>query len=137
MRIFAAFIVLCCVASTKGVTNANPAGFENAVAMHQWATSCFGGADWANLTYKKHKLVVYLRCHTSGRATCEPVVFLERGERWVRVFSATVCPFEMEVTREKAALVLWRLDWTTGKRRRSEFLKFNLEQLDSILDLTQ
>ncbi len=98
--------------------------------MDKWANSTFGGAIKQALTYKERKLVVYFRCYTSGVPTSEPVVFVEKGGRWIQVLSAMACPFEMEASIELDELVLWRLEWPKGKRTKTEFLRFRLVNLD-------
>jgi len=84
------------------------------------------------LTYKKQKLVVYFRCYTSGVETSEPYVFVKRDGRWIRVLSAMVCRFAMEATIEGDSLVLWRLEPHGGKVEKTEFLRFNLTNLDGV-----
>ena len=83
------------------------------------------------LTYKKQKLVVYFRSYTSGVATSEPYVFVEKEGRWVRVLTGMMCRCEMEATIEGDALVLWRLDWPNKKKEKTEYLRFNLKTLDA------
>jgi hypothetical protein len=135
MRIFVLSFMLCCAACADTATNANPYAphaFETTAAMEKWATSTFGGASKTELTYQKQNLVVYFRCYTSGVPTSEPVVFVEKEGRWIQVLSAMTCRFEMEATIEQDVLILWRLDWPKGKRQKTEFLKFNLTNLDAV-----
>jgi len=131
MRIFILSLFLCCAACGDTVTNTSPTTFATAADMHKWAMSTWGGAGKTELTYKKHKLVVYFRSYTSGIATSEPFVFVERGGRWVRVLTAMMCRCEMEATIEGDALVLWRLDWPNKKKEKTEYLRFNLKELSS------
>jgi hypothetical protein len=135
MRILILSLLLCCAArAADTTTNANPYAphaFESAAAMHKWATSTWGGAKTQEFTYKERKLVVYFRCYTSGVATSEPVVFVEKNGRWIHVLSAMMCSFEMEASIERDALVLWRLEWPKGKRKKTEFLRFTLANLDA------
>jgi hypothetical protein len=138
MRVFILLLLLSCAAyadtrtnTYDSYTNSSPKVFESAAEMHKWAMSTFGGAGVTELTYKKQKLVVYFRCYTSGVATSEPYVFVEKDGRWVRVLTAMMCRCEMEATIEGDALVLWRLDWPKGKKEKTEYLKFDLRNLDA------
>src|SRR6266540_1466969 len=98
MRIVILSLLLCCAACADTLTNNPPAVFETAAAMHRWAVSTWGGAGMTELTYRKQKLVVYFRSYTSGVATSEPYVFVERDGRWMRVLTAMMCRCEMEAT---------------------------------------
>jgi hypothetical protein len=135
MRILILSFLLCCAAQAADTsTNADPYAphaFESAAAMDKWATSTFGGAKTQEFTHKERKLVVYFRCYTSGVPTSEPVVFVEKAGRWIQVLSAMSCPFEMEASIERDALVLWRLESQKGKRKKTEFLRFTLANLDA------
>jgi hypothetical protein len=134
MRVFILSVLSCCSAFAADFLSANPyapQAFESASAMAEWATSTWGGAKIQELTYKERKLVVYFRCYTSGVPTSEPVVFVEKNGRWIQVLRAMMGSFEMEATIEGDALVLWRLEWPEGTKKKTEFLRFNLENLDA------
>jgi hypothetical protein len=88
MRVLILSLFLCCAACGDAVTNTSPTSFETAAELDKWAKSAFGGAWKKELAYKKQKLVVYFRSHTSGVSTSEPNVFVERGGRWVRLLTA-------------------------------------------------
>ncbi len=111
-------------------TNSSPRVFESITELHKWAGSTWGGAYRTELTYGKQKLVVIFRCYTSGVATSEPYVFVEKDGRWVRVLTAMMCHCEMAATIEGDSLVLWRLDWPKGKIEKTEYLRFNLKNLN-------
>lgn len=138
MRVFILLLLLvgAAYADTRtntydSYTNDSPRVFESGAELHKWAMSSWGGAAMTSLTYKKQRLVVYFRSYTSGVATSEPYVFVERGGRFERVLTAAVCQCEMEATIEGDALVLWRLDWPNKKKEKTEYLRFNLKTLDA------
>lgn len=138
MRVFMLLLLLVCAAyadtrtnTYDSYTNSSLKVFESGAELHKWAMSTWGGAGMTQLTYKKQRLVVYFRSYTSGEATSEPYVFVERGGRWERVLTAAVCRCEMEATIEGDALVLWRLDWPNKKKEKTEYLRFNLKTLDA------
>ena len=83
------------------------------------------------LVYKKRKLVVYFRCYTSGVATSEPIVFVEKDGQWIQILSAMMCRCAMEATIGRDSLILWRLEWPKGVRQKKEFLRFDLANLDA------
>ena len=145
MRVFILLLLLACAAyadtstntyatSTNtydAYTNSSPKFFKSAAEMHQWAMSTWGGAGSAKLTYKKQKLVVYFRSYTSGVPTSEPFVFAEKNGEWKRVLTAMCCGCEMEATIEGDSLILWRVDWPNKKKTKTEYLRFNLKNLDA------
>ena len=138
MRVFIFFLFLSCAAYSgtrtniyDSFTNSSPKVFESAADLHKWAMSTWGGAGMTELTYKRQKLVVYFRSYTSGIATSEPYVFVEKDGRWVRVLTGMMCRCGMEATIEGDALVLWRLDWPNKKKEKTEYLRFNLKTLDA------
>lgn len=135
MRILLLSLLMFCTArAADPAVNSDPyapKAFESAAAMHKWAGSTLGGSKKQEFTYKERKLVVYFRCYTSGLPTSEPVAFVEKNGRWIQVLSAMVCRFEMEASIESDALVLWRLEWPNGERKKTEFLRFNLANLDA------
>ncbi len=127
-------LMFCTARAADTAVAANPyapQAFESAAAMHKWAGSTLGGAKKQEFTYKERQLVVYFRCYTSGLPTSEPVAFVEKNGRWIQVLSAMMCRFEMEATVEGDALVLWRLEWPNGERKKTYFLRFNLANLDA------
>lgn len=135
MRIFILSILFCFGARAADAPDENPYApyvFESPAAMNQWATSTWGGAKTQEFNYRKQRLVVYFRSHTSGLPTSQPVVFVEKNGRWIQVLSAMMCRFEMEATMEGDSLILWRLEWPDGKRKKTEFLRFSLTNLDAI-----
>lgn len=97
--------------------------------MTQWAYSTWGGASTTELTYRGRKLVVYFRSFTSGLPTSQPVVFVEEEGRWIQVLNAMMCRFTMAATIEDNELILWRLEWSEGKKTQTEYLRFNLSIL--------
>jgi hypothetical protein len=58
-------------------------------------------------------------------------VFVEKDGRWIQVLRAMMCSFDMEATIERDALILWRLEWPKNKMQKTEFLRFNLANLDA------
>jgi hypothetical protein len=107
-----------------------PTVFPSEHALYTWlTTSTIGACRDHNFTYNGHRLVVAFRCHTSGGATAEPFIFLERAGKWVRLLKAPIQNCEMEATMENDAIVLWSLTWPDGKRTRTEALRYDLTLL--------
>jgi hypothetical protein len=112
-------------------TNSSPKLFNSGAELEKWANSTCCGYEKTVLWYKKHELVIYFRIYTSGVISYEPFVFVEKNGRWMRVLTAMDCGFLMEATIEGDTLVIWRLDWPEGKKKKTEFLRFDLRNLDA------
>lgn len=138
MRIFFILLFICCAAQAETITNtydlatnSGPSVFAARADMDKWATSTWGGADVKELTYKNQKLVVIFRCYTSGVATSEPYVYVEKDGHWVRVLTAMMCRDQMGATIEGDNLILWRLKWPKENQvKKMEYLRFDLKNLD-------
>ena len=120
----------------SGVTHAepeavSPAVFESEVAMEKWAYSSFGGGTEERLRYRKQRIRVYLRQHTSGVTTSEPVVFIEKADHsWFKILHLPVFALGITATIEGDSLILWRLDEAPKKEtKRIELLKLDLTSL--------
>jgi len=134
MRAFILSILLCCAVRADvfpNFRNDHPKVFDSRADMHSWAKSTWGGTVDTELTYQKYKLVVYIRTYTSGVATSEPFVFMEKNGKWYRILTSMTCPCEMEVGIEGDTLFFWRWEWPLpqGKGEKIEYMRFNLKNL--------
>ena len=134
MRIITIIFVLCYAAQGDTFTNHNiPAVFETGKDMLRWAGhSTRGAATESRLTYKKYNITVYFRCFYSGVTSSEPVAYIEKNGRWYNLVSAIECPFEMEASIKGDSLIFWRVEYLNGKTIKTEFLRFNLLNVDAI-----
>lgn len=123
-------LAVCCMLAAGSVHCV--AADINAQLCREAFSQSFGGATQKGFTYRGRSLLVVIRCHTSGVATSEPFVLVQdKKDGWRCLFHAATSRFDMEATIDGDHLVLWRLDWTAGKKQRTEFIKYDLSTLEA------
>jgi len=132
MRLFILILLLGCSAHAEVSTNDCPLVFGSLTNLQTWAvSSAFGGGAYSELSYKQHRLVVCFRQFTSGVVTSEPSVYVQKDGNWIRILAAKMCYGDMKATIEGDALVLWRLGLSKDKKEKTEYLRFDLKNLDA------
>jgi hypothetical protein len=104
--------------------------FPNPGAVRDWAQrTSWGGFNVQQLSYKQLRLLVAIRSHTSGLESAEPFVFLEKGDKWVKIFQAPTCRIcSLDITIRDGFLVLRRKNSAFSEEAPREYARLNLDE---------